>query len=170
VSPADALAVLRMLLAIPIVWAIRGDLWGLVFILFALAASTDALDGWLARRSGALTQHGAFLDPLADKVLVLATLVAMATVGIIDGILVALVAARELLVLGLRLRAQRAGRRLPASGLAKIKTVCEMAGTLLLATQGTSFAILGAPLIALALVVGLFSLPTYLPMSPRRVT
>jgi CDP-diacylglycerol--glycerol-3-phosphate 3-phosphatidyltransferase len=169
VSLADALAILRMLLALPTAWALFDGLWGLAFILFAFAALTDALDGWVARRSGALTARGAFLDPLADKVLVLTTLIAMASLGIVHWILVALIVTRELFVLVLRLRVYRAGTRLPAEGLAKIKTVCEMAGTLLLTTQGSAFAALGAPLIAVALLIGLYTLPRYLPMAPRRV-
>jgi len=169
VSLPDALAILRMFLAIPTVWAIIDGLWGLAFIFFALAALTDVIDGWLARRSGPLTPYGAFLDPLADKVLVVASLAAMASVGVIDGILVALVVAREVVVLLLRLRAHLAGRRLPASGIAKLKTVCEMAGTLLLTTQGSAFAVLGTPVVIVALLIGLYTLPRYLPMSPRRV-
>ena len=165
----DALAILRMFLAVPVAWAIVDGLWGLAFIFFALAALTDVIDGWLARRSGPLTPHGAFLDPLADKVLVVASLAAMASVGVIDGRLVALVVAREVVVLLLRLRAYLTGRRLPASGIAKLKTVCEMAGTLLLTTQGSAFAVLGTPVVIVALLIGLYTVPRYLPMSPRRV-
>jgi CDP-diacylglycerol--glycerol-3-phosphate 3-phosphatidyltransferase len=170
VSLADALAMLRMFLAIPTVWALLDGLWGLAFIFFALAALSDVIDGWLARRAGPLTPHGAFLDPLADKVLVLATLLAMASIGVVNGILVALIVAREAVVFVLRLRAHRAGRRVPADTVAKLKTACEMGGTLLLTTQGSAFAVLGAPAIVAALLIGLATLPRFLPMSPRRVT
>jgi CDP-diacylglycerol--glycerol-3-phosphate 3-phosphatidyltransferase len=168
VTAADALAILRALAAIPIVWAIAVDDTAVAFALFALAAISDAIDGRLARR-GTLGARGAFLDPLADKILVLATLVALALAGLVNAWLVGLIAARELIVLGLRARAYARGQRLSADGTAKAKTVLEMSGTALLVGATAPLSSVGALLLFAALIVGLVTLPRYLPGRIRRV-
>src|SRR6266566_9937496 len=76
VTVADWLAIFRAFAVIPIVLAIAAGERTVALAVFAVAAATDALDGWLARRSGSATPRGAFIDPLADKVLVVGTLVA----------------------------------------------------------------------------------------------
>src|SRR6185503_8582950 len=77
----DLIAILRAVAVIPIAWAIATDQRLIALGLFALAALSDALDGWLARRSGSVGPRGALIDPLADKILVLGTLVALSAVG-----------------------------------------------------------------------------------------
>ena len=167
-TAADALAVLRAFAAIPIVWAIAVDDTAVAFVLFALAALTDAIDGQLARR-GTLGPRGAFLDPLADKILVLPTLVALAMTGAVNVWLVAFIAVREIAVLALRTRAYARGQRLPADTAAKAKTVLEMSGAALLIGAPAPLAGLGAVLLLAALIIGLVTLPRYLPGRVRRL-
>jgi CDP-diacylglycerol--glycerol-3-phosphate 3-phosphatidyltransferase len=169
VTAADALAFLRAFAAIPIVWAIAVDDTPVAFALFALAALSDAIDGRLARRAGTLGPRGAFLDPLADKILVLATLIALALAGLVNAWLVGLIATREVTVLGLRARAYARGQRLPADTAAKAKTVLEMLGALLLIGTPAPFSSLGAVLLLGGLIVGLVTLPRYLPGRVRRL-
>ena len=79
--------------------------------LFIAAMATDQIDGWLARRQGRTTPLGSLLDPVADKVLVLATMIVLVGEGAFPGWMVAAIVARELLVSGLRLAAVERGDR-----------------------------------------------------------
>jgi CDP-diacylglycerol--glycerol-3-phosphate 3-phosphatidyltransferase len=89
---------------------------------FIVAMATDQIDGWLARRSGTSTPLGKLLDPVADKVLVLAVLVMLVGEGVAPGWMVALIVVREILVSGLRLAALERGVVLGARDLGRIKT------------------------------------------------
>ncbi len=90
--------------------------------LFVVAMATDQVDGWLARRQGRTTALGSLLDPVADKVLVLATLIVLVDGGIFAGWMVAAIVARELLISGLRLAAVERGVVIQARDLGKLKT------------------------------------------------
>jgi CDP-diacylglycerol--glycerol-3-phosphate 3-phosphatidyltransferase len=90
---------------------------------FVLAAS-DGFDGWVARRQGA-TRSGAFLDPLADKFLVLGGLIALAVKEVFWWVPVAVIAARELAISVYRSLQARRGVSLPARRSAKVKTVSQ---------------------------------------------
>ena len=96
------------------------DYWGTV--VFCLAMSTDWFDGRVARRSGRTTSFGSLLDPVADKVLVLATLIVLLDAGVFPAWMVAAIVARELLVSGLRLAALERGVVIAARDLGKLKT------------------------------------------------
>ena len=89
---------------------------------FAAAMATDQIDGWLARRQGHTSALGSMLDPVADKVLVLAMLIMVVGAGAFPAWMVALIVARELLVSGLRLAAIERGVVIPARDLSKLKT------------------------------------------------
>jgi CDP-diacylglycerol---glycerol-3-phosphate 3-phosphatidyltransferase len=89
---------------------------------FAAAMATDQVDGWLARRQGHTSALGSMLDPVADKVLVLAMLIMVVGAGAFPAWMVALIVARELLVSGLRLAAIERGVVIPARDLSKLKT------------------------------------------------
>ena len=120
-TPANFVTILRILVAIPTLVLIRNDgsSWVTVGLWFAIT-STDSLDGWLARRDGA-TRSGAFLDPVADKLIVLGGLAVLADRGVFPWWPVALIAIREL---GISLYRSIAGRRgivLPAQKLGKYK-------------------------------------------------
>jgi CDP-diacylglycerol--glycerol-3-phosphate 3-phosphatidyltransferase len=90
--------------------------------LFAVAMATDWFDGRIARRRGVTSQLGSLLDPIADKVLVLAVLVMLIEDGVWPGWKVAAIVARELLISGLRLAAIERGVVIAARDLGKLKT------------------------------------------------
>ena len=114
-------------------------------VVFVLAASTDALDGHIARSRGLVTNLGKFLDPIADKVLVSTALILLLTRGgvfeigffsgwglIVAGICVAVILARELIVSGFRMIAAGRGIVLAADKLGKLKTVFQDASIALI--------------------------------------
>ncbi len=88
---------------------------------FIVAMATDQVDGWLARRQGHTSELGSLLDPMADKLLTLSTLVMLAGEGVLRGWMVALIVVRELLVAGLRLAALERGVVIHARDLGKLK-------------------------------------------------
>jgi CDP-diacylglycerol---glycerol-3-phosphate 3-phosphatidyltransferase len=96
------------------------DYWATA--LFAAAMATDWFDGRLARRSGRTSAMGSLLDPVADKVLVLAVLIVLVGRDVFPGWMVAAIVAREFLVSGLRLAALERGVVLGARDLGKLKT------------------------------------------------
>src|SRR5439155_1317443 len=102
-----------------------GDVFAALLV-FLAAAATDAVDGPLARRRGGPTALGAALDPLADKVLVVGTLVALALRGIAPAWAVVLILARELVAVELRARSSQV---LGASFDGKVKTVLQVAAS-----------------------------------------
>jgi cardiolipin synthase len=90
----------RILLVPVVVWAIASNQMLFAFLLFAAAGVSDAVDGFLAKRFGMASELGAYLDPLADKVLIVSIYVSL---GIMDGLprwLVILVVSRDLLIVG----------------------------------------------------------------------
>ena len=93
---------------------------------FILASLTDWLDGYLARRFKIVTNLGKFLDPVADKLLVLSTMVALCGLGRFPAWVCIVVLFRELAVDGLRLVAVQQGRVIAAGKLGKIKTTLQM--------------------------------------------
>lgn len=94
-------------------------------IVFTLAALTDTCDGYLARRFGAMTRWGAFLDPLADKLLVTAGLGCLWWYGAIAWWFLAAIIARDLFVTVMRMHVVQGGRVFTTSWLAKLKTVVQ---------------------------------------------
>jgi CDP-diacylglycerol--glycerol-3-phosphate 3-phosphatidyltransferase len=122
---ADQLTLARVALApvVVLLFAVEFDAhnyWATV--LFCVAMSTDWLDGRIARRSGRTSSFGSLLDPVADKVLVLATLVVLLDQGVFPAWMVAAIIGRELLVSGLRLAAIERGVVIAARDLGKLKT------------------------------------------------
>jgi CDP-diacylglycerol--glycerol-3-phosphate 3-phosphatidyltransferase len=124
-SLADQLTVARIALApvVVLLFAVEFDhhaWWGTV--VFCVAMSTDWFDGRIARRSGSTSTLGSLLDPVADKVLVLATLVVLLDTGVFPAWMVAAIVGRELLIGGLRLAALERGVVIAARDLGKLKT------------------------------------------------
>jgi CDP-diacylglycerol--glycerol-3-phosphate 3-phosphatidyltransferase len=99
--------------------------------LFAVAAATDGLDGYLARRYASTTATGQWLDPLADKVLVAAPIVTLTALGRFPLWAAGIIVARELGVSLLRAWLGSRGRAMPASGWGKVKTAAQLAAVLL---------------------------------------
>ncbi|HUF83644.1 MAG TPA: CDP-alcohol phosphatidyltransferase family protein [Acidimicrobiia bacterium] len=124
-TPANAITVARLLLAIPTLVLIedRGAAWLTVTLWFVLSC-TDGVDGWVARRDGT-TRSGAFLDPLADKFLCVGGFVALAARNAVGFLPVLLIAGREVAISAYRTAAGRRGISLPARQLGKWKTVVQ---------------------------------------------
>ena len=99
----------------------------LALAVFAIASITDALDGYIARKNNLVTNFGKFLDPLADKVLVMSALVAFIEIGFVGSIAVIIIMSREFMVTSLRLIANKSGGKVIAAGLmGKLKTAFTM--------------------------------------------
>lgn len=96
-------------------------------IIFALAAASDAVDGYVSRKYNMITTFGKFVDPLVDKILVLSAFVLMAEKNGIPGWIVVIVISRELIITGFRTIAADKGVTIAASNLGKIKTISQMA-------------------------------------------
>jgi CDP-diacylglycerol--glycerol-3-phosphate 3-phosphatidyltransferase len=101
-------------------------------LVYSLAAITDALDGWLARRQGLVSVLGKFLDPLADKLIVASTLVWLVAMGRIAAWAVALLLIREITVTSLRSIASSEGLVIAAGEGGKAKTALQMIGIICL--------------------------------------
>ena len=95
-------------------------------ILFILACLTDFLDGRIARKRNLVTDFGKFIDPVADKLLVLTTLIMLVHLRMMPAWVVILVLCRELSVDGLRMVAVTQGKVIAAGPLGKWKTACQM--------------------------------------------
>ena len=124
-TPANAITAVRLLATLPVVVLIvqLGISW-LAAFMWAAVASTDFLDGWIARRQGATTS-GAFLDPLADKVLILGALAALAATDLASWIPVLIIAGREVAISVYRSVVARNGVSVPARPMAKAKTAAQ---------------------------------------------
>jgi CDP-diacylglycerol---glycerol-3-phosphate 3-phosphatidyltransferase len=96
-------------------------------IIFALAAFTDGLDGYLARSRGSVTTFGKLMDPIADKLLIIAPLVSLVSLGRIAAWVAMVIIAREFAVTALRMVAVEQGVVIPASNLGKLKTITQVA-------------------------------------------
>lgn len=95
--------------------------------IFGAAAVTDFIDGWLARKWGIVTVLGKFLDPLADKLIVMVALIMLIPLDRVPAWAVFLILAREMVVTGLRSIASSEGLVIDASDLGKYKTIYQMA-------------------------------------------
>ena len=131
----NKLTLLRILL-IPVcllLWALGQPYFSAA--VFALAALTDFFDGYIARKQNIITTFGKFADPVADKILVLTAMIFLCADGRLPAWAVCIVAARELMVDGLRLVAVKKGNVIAAGWLGKIKTntqyFCVLAAMLL---------------------------------------
>jgi CDP-diacylglycerol--glycerol-3-phosphate 3-phosphatidyltransferase len=124
-TPANAVTITRLLLAVPLLMLITDhpSSWPAV-ALWIILCVTDGIDGYIARRQGA-TRSGAFLDPLADKVLVLGAMIALVAAGVFWWLPVAIIAAREVSISLFRSYWGRRGLAVPATRWAKVKTVVQ---------------------------------------------
>ncbi|MCP9487320.1 MAG: CDP-diacylglycerol--glycerol-3-phosphate 3-phosphatidyltransferase [Gaiellaceae bacterium MAG52_C11] len=137
--------------------------------LFCVAMATDWLDGRIARRRGTTSSLGSLLDPIADKVLVLAVLVMLIEDGIWPAWMVAAIVARELLVSGLRLAAIERGIVMAARDLGKLKTWAQATAAALggFAAAGAWSEAIGLWALAVALALTWISGLDYARIAPR---
>lgn len=128
----NKLSILRVLMIPVCVFLMyMAQVWGpwsqaAAFVVFLAAAFTDFLDGHIARSQGIVTNFGKFLDPVADKLLVLSMFVMLTSQGLIPAWMVILILARELAVDGLRLIAVSQGVVIAAGQLGKLKTMSQL--------------------------------------------
>src|SRR5213595_2507410 len=98
----------------------------LALAIFLVAAATDLLDGYLARRWGQVTTIGTLLDPIADKLLISAALISLVQINLVPGWMVILIVGREFAVSGLRSIAAAEGYTIRASDLGKTKMIFQV--------------------------------------------
>jgi len=130
VNVPNVLTLLRILLVPVLVVALlgetpNGDLWAA--IVFAAASLTDMLDGYLARSRNAITTFGKLMDPIADKLLIVAALVALVSLGRVAAWVAMVIIAREFAVTALRMAATSQGVVISASFFGKLKTCFQIA-------------------------------------------
>jgi CDP-diacylglycerol--glycerol-3-phosphate 3-phosphatidyltransferase len=125
----NVLTVLRILLVPVLVVALLGETGNdlLAALVFAAASVTDALDGYLARSRNAITSFGKLMDPIADKLLVIAALFALVSLDRLQAWIAMVIVTRELAVTVTRMAATAQGVIIPAAGLGKIKTMVQVA-------------------------------------------
>jgi cardiolipin synthase len=144
--------------------------------IFALAAVTDWLDGYLARALNQISAFGAFLDPVADKLMVAAALVVLVKLGYVDMIIAFIIIGREIAISALREWMAQLGesKSTAVSMLGKVKTVFQMVAILLLlchdSLAGFSTNLLGTVLIYLAAVLTLWSMGYYLMLALPQIS
>lgn len=112
-------------------------------VVFVVAAITDLLDGYVARRTGQVTRLGKLLDPIADKLLVLSALILLVNVDRVSALIAILVIAREVAVTGIRAIAAGEGMIIAAETTGKYKMALQVVAITLLILEGTGLAELG---------------------------
>jgi len=98
VTVPNLICVLRMALTVPIVILLAEGWYGYTLVLFALAAASDALDGYLAKTFGWSSEVGKVLDPLADKLLLVSVFITLAVIGLVPVWLAAVAVARDVVI------------------------------------------------------------------------
>ena len=154
-NTANKLTMLRVFMIpiflIVLYWGFSGSVY-VSMVIFAAAGLTDLIDGYIARSRGQITDFGKFMDPLADKVLVVAALLWFTEQGLMPAWAVLIVVIREFAVTALRLVAADGGTVLAAGILGKIKTATTMVCVILM--------FLPIPLYAVNILIGIILLVT----------
>ena len=166
---ANKLTIFRIIL-VPIILIIpfiniQGDLWGvpityiIIDAIFIIASLTDKLDGYIARSRNQITTFGKFLDPIADKILVIVAMLILVEDGRLPAWIPAIVVIREFIVSGYRLVAvEKQGKVIAASIWGKIKTCTQMLGLIIAFIDVNAFgAIITGNLNGSAFVINLFT-------------
>ena len=147
---ANKLTIFRIIL-VPIILIIpflniEGELWGvpltylIIDIIFIVASLTDKLDGHIARSRNQITTFGKFLDPIADKILVIVAMLILVEAGRLPAWIPAIVVIREFIVSGYRLvAAEKQGKVIAANMWGKIKTCTQMLGLVIAFIDANSF-------------------------------
>ncbi|MPN55865.1 CDP-diacylglycerol--glycerol-3-phosphate 3-phosphatidyltransferase [bioreactor metagenome] len=125
-------------------------------VIFILAATTDGLDGYIARKRGQVTTLGKFMDPLADKLLVSAALISLVELGDVPAWIAWVILGREFAVTGLRAIASADGVVIAASKLGKIKTVTQVIAISAILLKDWPFSLIHIPIGQPFLYIALF--------------
>ncbi|NLM77791.1 MAG: CDP-diacylglycerol--glycerol-3-phosphate 3-phosphatidyltransferase [Ruminococcaceae bacterium] len=165
----NRLSILRILLIPPIILFLlplpeqqRFAAWNLfisqsghlvAFFIFAVASITDLIDGKIARSRNLVTTLGKFLDPIADKMLVVSVLIALVQLGRVHAIVTILIIIREFVITGIRLIAVEQGTVIAADGLGKAKTVTQIIAVLLILAESLLIRLL-EPFVAAGWIIG----------------
>ena len=159
----NALTVLRLLLTPCFALLLGQGRRREALAVLALAALSDALDGYLARKNNQITTFGKFMDPLADKLLVCSAMICLVDLHRIPSWIVIVIVAREFIISGFRLIAAEKGVVIAASYWGKFKTVSQMFMVILLVFDlGGIFDTLGTVLMWAALLLTVISLADYI--------
>jgi CDP-diacylglycerol--glycerol-3-phosphate 3-phosphatidyltransferase len=119
--------------------------------IFVLAASTDSMDGYIARKRNEVTNLGRFLDPLADKLLITSALVVLVEMGKVSSIITIIIISREFIVTGFRIIAAAEGVVIAASWLGKVKTIVQIVSIVAILLDNFPFSYVGFPFDVVAL-------------------
>jgi cardiolipin synthase (CMP-forming) len=144
--------------------------------IFSVAAITDWLDGYLARTLNQTSRFGAFLDPVADKLMVATALILLVWLGRVEGFIAAIIIGREIAISALREWMAQIGRskNVAVSFIGKIKTVSQMFAIILLLYHDPFFTLnghaIGNFLIYVAAILTLWSMAYYLKMALPELT
>ena len=148
----------RILLVPVVVWAISsGQMW-IAFVLFLAAGVSDAVDGFLAKRFGMTSELGSYLDPLADKVLIVSIYVALGINGVIPDWLVILVVSRDIMIVGAVMLSWLIGSPVKVKPLlvSKLNTVAQIAfACVVLGSLGFNIEAHGLTMVLMGLVAAL---------------
>lgn len=161
----NTLTLLRMALLPFIILCLYLDAAWVGLALYTVAALTDFLDGWLARKMDAITPFGTFLDPISDKVFVCLLLIVMVDTGQLAGLFilpVLVILTREFLISGLREFLGPKDVQVPVTPLAKYKTAAQMLALGFLIIGGVHWAFLILGLILITLAAGITAYTGYL--------
>jgi CDP-diacylglycerol---glycerol-3-phosphate 3-phosphatidyltransferase len=105
-------------------WPVHFEVWGVLILL--MAAATDVMDGYIARKRREITTLGILLDPIADKLLISAAFISLVQMGLMRAWMAVIIIGREFVVVGLRDIASAEGLIIPASALGKTKMILQV--------------------------------------------
>ena len=170
------LTILRMFLSVIfVIFALLPDIWAKIvaLVIFIIASLTDLIDGRWARKHKIVTDLGAFLDPLADKMLVNLAFLVLVYLGVVPLWVFAVILVRDFAVDGMRMMAARSGITIAASIYGKWKTTFQMTALIIILLNLIAnldvFAILGNIALYIALALTIFSGADYLLKGYRQV-
>lgn len=149
-------------------YGLWGSLWSgaIPAAVFVLGSMTDWVDGYLARSRNEVTNFGKFMDPIADKLLVMSAFVLLVGDGRMTGVSCIIILAREFIISGFRLIASDRGMVLAAGKLGKIKTTLQIIAIVLLLLNNFPFVYIGIPMdkivLAAAVVMTVWSGADYI--------
>jgi CDP-diacylglycerol--glycerol-3-phosphate 3-phosphatidyltransferase len=143
---------------------IHFEVWGVLILL--MAAATDVMDGYIARKRREITTLGILLDPIADKLLISAAFISLVQMGLVPAWMVVIIIGREFIVVGLREIASVEGLVIPASPLGKTKMILQvLAGcAVILTAKYSSLKLLGTVLMWLVVLSAVASAIHYFQM------